>query len=289
VISLAPKRRRTQQEPRPLRQAQSPDLGPVEQLRAGRLARRLPQLYAGLILYGLTAACLIRSRLGDAPWDVLHQGIAGHLGVSIGVVSIAVSVLVLLGWIPLRQMPGLGTVSNALTIGLATNLGLAVLPAPHGLAAQVALMAAGIAGNAVATAMYIGARFGPGPRDGLMLGLHRRTRRPVWIVRTSLEVCVVVAGIALGGVFGSGTVLYAVTIGPLVQPLLPLFEVRYSAGGGPGALARKRAYSQSSLSASGPASAGTGAGGAAADVPGSQRSSQPNCSASMSRTDSRAT
>jgi len=223
VISLAPKRSRTQHEPR---QAQFPDLSPVEQLRAGRLARRLPQLYAGLVLYGLTAACLIRSRLGNAPWDVLHQGIAAHLGVSIGTVTIAVSVLVLLGWIPLRQMPGLGTLSNALIVGLATNLGLAILPAPHAVPAQIALMAAGIAGNAVATAMYIGARFGPGPRDGLMTGMHRRTGRPIWIVRTSLEVSVVVAGIALGGVFGVGTVLYAVTIGPLVQPLLPLFQVR---------------------------------------------------------------
>ena len=204
----------------------SPALGPVEQLRAGRLGRRLPQLYAGLVLYGLTSACLIRSRLGNSPWDVLHQGIAAHLGVSIGAVTIAVSVLVLLGWIPLRQMPGLGTLSNALIVGLAINLGLAVLPAPHALPAQIALTAVGIAGNAVATAMYIGARFGPGPRDGLMTGLHRRTGRPVWIVRTSIEVTVVVAGIALGGVFGVGTVVYAVTIGPLVQPLLPLFEVR---------------------------------------------------------------
>jgi uncharacterized membrane protein YczE len=230
VINLAPENRRTRQEPRPPRLAQSADLGPVEQLRAGRLARRLPQLYGGLALYGLTAACLIRSRLGNAPWDVLHQGIAAHLGVSIGTVTIAVSVLVLLAWIPLRQTPGLGTLSNALIIGLATNVGLAVLPSPHTLPGQIALMAAGIAGNAVATAMYIGARFGPGPRDGLMTGLHRRTGRSIWIVRTAMEVSVVAAGIALGGVFGVGTVLYAVTIGPLVQPLLPLFEVRTAEG-----------------------------------------------------------
>jgi uncharacterized membrane protein YczE len=226
VVNLAPQSRRSQQEPRPSRQEQSPELGPVEQLRAGRLARRLPQLYAGLVLYGLTGACLIRSRLGNAPWDVLHQGIAAHLGVSIGAVTIAVSVLVLIAWIPLRQKPGLGTLSNTLIIGLATNWGLAVLPDPHALPGQLALMVGGIAGNAVATAMYIGARFGPGPRDGLMTGLHRRTGRPVWIVRTSIEVSVVLAGIALGGKFGVGTVLYAVTIGPLVQPLLPLFAVR---------------------------------------------------------------
>ena len=208
---------------RPTTRSREP--GPLEQLRAGRLARRLPQLYAGLVLYGLTAACMIRSRLGNDPWDVLHQGIATHLGVSIGTVTIADSVVVLLAWVPLRQMPGLGTVSNTFIIGLATNLGLAVLPAPHAMAGRVALMLLGVAGNAVATAMYIGARFGPGPRDGLMTGLHRRTGRPIWLVRTSIEVSVVVLGIALGGVFGVGTVLYAVAIGPLVQPLLPLFTV----------------------------------------------------------------
>jgi uncharacterized membrane protein YczE len=212
----------------------SDELGPLEQLRAGRLARRLPQLYAGLLLYGLTAACLIRSRLGNAPWDVLHQGIAGHLGTSIGTVSIAVSVVVLLAWVPLRQVPGLGTLSNAAIVGLATNLGLATLPGPHELAGRIALMAAGIAGNAVATAMYIGARFGPGTRDGLMTGLHRRTGRPIWVVRTSIEVSVVVLGLLLGGVFGVGTVLYAVAIGPLVQRLLPLFTVRTGPASAPG-------------------------------------------------------
>ena len=200
--------------------------GPLAQLRAGRLTRRLPQLYVGLVLYGLTAACMIRSRLGNDPWDVLHQGIAVHLGVSIGTVAIVASGIVLLGWIPLRQLPGLGTLSNAILVGLATNLGLALLPAPHAVAGQVALMLLGVAGNAVATAMYIGAKFGPGPRDGLMTGLHRRTGRPIWIVRTSIEVSVVVAGILLGGVFGVGTVVYAVAIGPLVQQLLPLFTVR---------------------------------------------------------------
>lgn len=200
-------------------------LGPLEQLRAGRLARRLPQLYAGIVLYGLTDACLIRAGLGNMPWDVLHQGIADHLGVSIGAVMIALSLVVLLAWVPLREMPGLGTLSNAVVVGLAANLGLAVLHEPHALAGRIALMATGIAGNAVATAMYIGARFGPGPRDGLMTGLHRRTGRPIWLVRTSIEAAVVVLGWLLGGVFGVGTVVYAVAIGPLVQRLLPLFTV----------------------------------------------------------------
>jgi uncharacterized membrane protein YczE len=218
VINLAP----DASQPRP---ATRPP-GPLGQLRAGRLAWRLSQLYAGLVLYGVTLACLIRAHLGNAPWDVLHQGIAGHLGVSIGAVNIAVSLVVLLAWIPLREMPGLGTISNAFVIGLATNLGLALLHEPHALAGRIALMAAGVAGNAAATAMYIGARLGPGPRDGLMTGLNRRTGQPIWGVRTALEVGVVVLGWLLGGVFGVGTLLYAVAIGPLVQRLLPLFTVR---------------------------------------------------------------
>jgi uncharacterized membrane protein YczE len=218
VISPASDVRRPPPPPR--------ELGPLGQLRAGRLARRLPQLYVGLVLYGVTLACLIRAHLGNAPWDVLHQGIADHLGVSVGVVQIAVSLLVLLAWAPLREMPGLGTISNAVVIGLATNMGLALLHQPHALADRIALMVLGIAGNAVATAMYMGARLGPGSRDGLMTGLHRRTGRPIWMVRTSLEVCVVVLGLLLGGVFGVGTVLYAIAIGPLVQRLLPVFMVR---------------------------------------------------------------
>jgi uncharacterized membrane protein YczE len=229
VINLAP----DASQPRP---ATRPP-GPLGQLRDGRLAWRLPQLYTGLVLYGVTLACLIRAHLGNAPWDVLHQGIAGHLGVSIGAVTIAVSLVVLLAWIPL-EMPGLGTISNAFVIGLAANFGLALLHEPHALAGRIALMAAGVAGNAVATAMYIGARLGPGPRDGLMTGLNRRTGQPIWVVRTALEAGVVVLGWLLGGVFGVGTLLYAVAIGPLVQRLLPLFTVR--AGGGPVPLRLRR-------------------------------------------------
>jgi uncharacterized membrane protein YczE len=232
VINLAPSSRRPRPTPSQSRPATGQP-GPLEQLHAGRLAWRLPQLYTGLALYGITLACLIRAHLGNAPWDVLHQGIANHLGVSIGTVTIAVSLVVLLAWVPLREMPGLGTISNAFVVGLATNLGLAFLHEPHALAGRVALMAAGIAGNAVATAMYIGARLGPGPRDGLMTGLHRRTGRPIWMVRTALEVGVVVLGWLLGGVFGIGTMLYAVMIGPLVQRLLPLFTVSASSSGSP--------------------------------------------------------
>jgi uncharacterized membrane protein YczE len=194
---------------------------PVPTLRGRRLTRRLIQLYAGLALYGASMALIIRSALGNMPWDVLHQGLAGRIGWSIGTVSILVGALVLLAWIPLRQRPGLGTVSNVVVIGLAVDATLAVVPAPGPLPLRVGLLAAGVLLNAVATAAYIGVHLGPGPRDGLMTGLVRRTGRSVRLVRTSLEVAVVATGWLLGGTLGLGTVLYAVAIGPLVQVLLP--------------------------------------------------------------------
>jgi uncharacterized membrane protein YczE len=194
---------------------------PVPTLRGRRLTRRLIQLYAGLALYGASMALIIRSALGNMPWDVLHQGLAGRIGWSIGTVSILVGALVLLAWIPLRQRPGLGTVSNVVVIGLAVDATLAVVPAPGPLPLRVGLLAAGVLLNAVATAAYIGVHLGPGPRDGLMTGLVRRTGRSVRLVCTSLEVAVVATGALLGGTLGLGTVLYAVAIGPLVQVLLP--------------------------------------------------------------------
>ncbi len=190
-----------------------------------RLTRRLVQLYLGLALYGASMALIIRSTLGNMPWDVLHQGLAGRLGWTIGVVSIAVGALVLLAWIPLRQRPGLGTVSNVLVIGVAVDATLALTPAPDALALRVVLLVAGVLLNAVATAAYIGVHLGPGPRDGLMTGLVSRTGGSVRLVRTSIEVAVVAAGWLLGGTLGVGTVLYAVAIGPLVQVLLPRLSV----------------------------------------------------------------
>jgi uncharacterized membrane protein YczE len=166
-------------------------------------------------------ALMLRSTLGNMPWDVLHQGIAGRLGWSIGTVAIAVGALVLLAWIPLRQRPGLGTVSNVVVIGLAVDAALAVLPAPGSLPIRVGLLVAGVLLNAVATAAYIGVHLGPGPRDGLMTGLVRRTGGSVRLVRTSIEVAVVATGWLLGGTLGLGTVVYALAIGPLVQVLLP--------------------------------------------------------------------
>ncbi|HET6168344.1 MAG TPA: hypothetical protein VFE07_16050 [Marmoricola sp.] len=197
-------------------------LGPVAQLRAGRLPRRLSQLVIGLVLYGLTLAMMIRSTLGNAPWDVLHQGLAVHLPITIGTALVAMSAVVLLGWIPLREKPGLGTVANAVLIGVTADVFLGIISAPSAPGMRALLLVGGIGLNGVATALYIGSQLGPGPRDGLMTGLHRRTGLSIQVVRTGLEVSVVVAGALLGGTVGIGTVLYAVAIGPLVHRLLPL-------------------------------------------------------------------
>ena len=193
----------------------------MAQLRAGRLTRRLVQLLFGLVLYGASTATIIRARLGNAPWDVLHQGLARHLPISIGAAIIAVSAGVLVLWIPLRQLPGLGTVLNAVLVGFAAGVTLSVLPSPSAGGARTVLLIVGILCNVGATALYIGAQLGPGPRDGLMTGLHRRTGRSVRLVRTAIEVTVVLLGWLLGGTVGIGTVAYAVAIGPLVQLALP--------------------------------------------------------------------
>jgi uncharacterized membrane protein YczE len=189
------------------------------------LIRRLVQLYAGLVLYGFSMALMIEAALGLNPWDVLHEGLAARVPLTFGQVTIAVGALVLLAWIPLRQRPGFGTVSNVVVIGLAVDAALALLPAPDSLAVRAGWLAAGIVLNAVATAAYIGARLGPGPRDGLMTGLVLRTGGSVRLVRTLLEVSVLATGWLLGGTVGIGTVAYALAIGPLVHVLLPRFTV----------------------------------------------------------------
>jgi uncharacterized membrane protein YczE len=192
---------------------------------AARLPRRLLQLFAGLVAYGVSMALLVRSTLGNMPWDVLHQGLARWLHLSLGTLTVVVGALVLLAWVPLRQRPGVGTVSNVLVIGVVVDAVLRVLPAPSSLALRIAFAAAGIALNALGTALYIGARLGPGPRDGLMTGIVARTGWPVRWVRTSIEVAVVLGGWALGGTLGPATVAYALLVGPLVHPLLPLLTV----------------------------------------------------------------
>ena len=199
--------------------------GRARTLRGRALPRRLVQLYLGLVLYGTSMALMVRSDLGVMPWDVLHQGLARHLGGSIGGWSMVVGALVLLGWVPLRERPGVGTVSNVLVIGVAVDAVLTVLPEPSAWAARGAFAVGGVVLNAVATAAYVGARLGPGPRDGLMTGLVRRTGGSVRLVRTAIEVVVVLAGWALGGTLGVATVLYTLAIGPLVHPLLPRLTV----------------------------------------------------------------
>ncbi|MFD8809770.1 membrane protein YczE [Streptomyces sp. NPDC059597] len=191
----------------------------------GQLGRRLVQLYGGLALYGASSALLVRADLGMEPWNVLHQGLARLTGLSMGVVLTIVGALVLLLWIPLRQRPGLGTVSNVLVIGFALDATLSVLPAVHGIVARALLLVAGIVLNGAATGLYIAAAFGPGPRDGLMTGLHQRTGRSIRLLRTLVEVAVVATGFALGGTVGVGTVLYALSIGPLAQLFLRVFAV----------------------------------------------------------------
>ncbi|GGU02222.1 membrane protein [Streptomyces coeruleorubidus] len=197
----------------------------------GRLVRRLTQLYAGLALYGASSALLVRSGLGLEPWNVLHQGLAERTGLSIGVVLTIVGAAVLLAWIPLRQRPGLGTISNVLVIGMAMDATLALVPDAHGWTLRVGMMVAGIVLNGAATGLYIAARFGPGPRDGLMTGLHQRTGVSIRLVRTVIEFTVVATGFALGGTVGFGTLLYAVAIGPLAQLFLRVFAVPSASGG----------------------------------------------------------
>lgn len=200
-------------------------LGPIAQLRAGRLARRLPQLYLGLFLYGVSLAMMVRGALGLAPWDVLHSGFIRHVPMTLGQAVILFSFVVLLLWIPLREMPGLGTISNAIVVGLSADATLALLAAPDAVWARIALMLGGVLLCGLATSLYIGAQLGRGPRDGLMTGLSRRTGLSLRLVRTGLEVGVVVIGLLLGGVLGIGTVVYALAIGPLTQLMLPWFTV----------------------------------------------------------------
>lgn len=201
-------------------------LSPVRALRGRRLPRRLVQLVAGLWLYGATMALLVESGLGLDPWDVFHEGLTHHVPLTFGQVVIAVGALLLLLWIPLRQRPGIGTVLNVLLIGIAVDVTLALLPTPDALGTQVVFLVLGVVGNGLAGALYIGADLGTGPRDGIWTGIVRRTGRSVRLVRTSLEVTVLVTGFLLGGTVGVGTVLYALAIGPVVQAALPLVQVR---------------------------------------------------------------
>jgi uncharacterized membrane protein YczE len=187
--------------------------------------RRLTQLFAGLVLYGFSDALMLLAGLGVDPWDVFHQGLSRRFGLGVGTWAIIVGLVVLALWIPLRQRPGLGTLSNVIVVGSVIDLCLATMPAPHGLASRTAVLLAGVFLNGVATGAYIGAGLGPGPRDGLMTGLAARGHS-IRVVRTALELTVLVSGWLLGGTVGIGTVVYALAIGPLAHIFIPLFQVR---------------------------------------------------------------
>ncbi|UWX03636.1 hypothetical protein H1235_12205 [Pseudoxanthomonas sp. NC8] len=202
------------------------NLGPLAQLRAGRLPQRLLRLLVGLWLYGLAIALVVEGAIGASPWDVLHLGLSRQLSMSFGLVMVIAAIAVLLAWIPLRQMPGLGTVANALLLGPFAGLQLGWLDTPDTLPLRVAYLLAGVVLCALATALYVGAQLGPGPRDGLMTGLTRRTGWPLRRVRTLIEVCVLAVGVLLGGTVGVGTVVFAFGVGPLTQFFLRYLMVR---------------------------------------------------------------
>ena len=190
------------------------------------LTRRIIQLLIGLFLYGIAISMMVRAGIGVSPWDVLAQGLSLKTGIPFGLITNIVGLVVLLFWIPLRQRPGVGTVLNVLLIGPAAQLGLWLIPQQTELWIQVALFTAGLLLLAVATGLYIGPRMGPGPRDGLMTGLHARTGWPIWSVRTGIEVTVLIIGWILGGNVGIGTLAFALLIGPLCSLTLPLFAIR---------------------------------------------------------------
>jgi uncharacterized membrane protein YczE len=181
------------------------------------------------VLFGVSVALMISARLGLDPWDVFHQGLARRTGLPIGWIVNLAGMIVLLLWIPLRQRPGIGTVSNVIVVGLVVDAALPLLPQPRAMAVRAAFLAAGIGANAVATGLYIGAGLGPGPRDGLMTGLAKRGW-PIRRVRTLIELVVLGAGWLLGGTAGIGTLAYAVSIGPLVHVLIPRLAIGEAAG-----------------------------------------------------------
>ncbi|MEX0429419.1 YitT family protein [Nocardioides sp. DS6] len=193
------------------------------------MVRRLVWLLVGLVLYGIAIAAMVRASIGISPWDVLTQGSSRTTGLSFGLMTNLIGLVVLLFWLPLRQRPGLGTVLNVLVIGPAAEVGLHVIPQPDHLVLRVALFAGGLLLLACATGIYIAPHLGPGPRDGLMTGLRLRTGAPIWVIRGGIEIVVLVVGYLLGGQVGPGTLAEALLIGPLVHRTLPFFERAYGA------------------------------------------------------------
>jgi uncharacterized membrane protein YczE len=196
-----------------------------QRVRGGRTGRMV-QLLLGLFLYGIAIAMMIRAAVGISPWDVLAQGLSLKTGLGFGLVTNIVGGFVLLLWIPIRQRLGIGTVLNALLIGPSADVGLSLIAEPSQLWLRILLFAGGLFLLAVATGLYLGGRFGPGPRDGLMTGISNKFGWPIWAVRTSLEVTVLAIGWLLGGNVGFGTLAFALLVGPLVNWTMPLFHIR---------------------------------------------------------------
>lgn len=189
------------------------------------VTRRLTQLYVGLTIYGASMALMIRAKIGLDPWDVFNQGLTRITPLSFGTIVIVSGILILLLWLPLRQRPGIGTISNVFVIGIAVDLFLAIIPDASSLSLSAALLLSGVLLNGLATALYIGAGLGPGPRDGLTTGLVTRTGKSVRLIRTIIEVSVLIIGWLMGGTVGVGTVAYALLIGPIIHVLLPRFAL----------------------------------------------------------------
>ena len=190
------------------------------------MTRRVFQLLIGLVLYGVGISLMVQAAIGLDPWTVFAQGISIHTGIGIGWLSNIIGVFVLLLWIPLRQRPGVGTLLNILIIGPSLELGLWLIPQPEGFLWQALMFAAGLLMLAVASGLYIGAKFGPGPRDGLMTGLHARLGWPIWVARSVVEITVLATGWLLGGNVGIGTLAFALLVGPLCNWTLPMFDTR---------------------------------------------------------------
>ncbi len=192
--------------------------------------RRLPQLFLGLALYGFSLSVMVRAALGVNPWSVLYEGLERHTSLSFGTISAVIGVLVLLFWIPLRQRPTFGTVANIVVLAYSSDVGLALIPQHLGFPARLGLLVGGLLLNGFSVAVYVGARFGPGPRDGLMTGASAATGRSLRLVRTLIEITVLAVGWLLGGSVGVGTVLYALAVGPITQFFLPWFAYQDQPG-----------------------------------------------------------
>ncbi|UKY53986.1 YczE/YyaS/YitT family protein [Streptomyces inhibens] len=213
----------------PLRSRKRPS-PPLTYVSLGeRPTRRLPQLFIGLALYGFSIAVLVRASLGLSPWSVLNEGLAKHTFLSFGTLTAVVGVVVLLLWVPLGQRPTFGTGANIIVLACSADLGLRLIPQHLGLLDRIGLLAGGILLNGLSVAVYVGARFGPGPRDGLMTGASAATGRSLRLVRTLIEITVLAVGRLLGGSVGVGTVLYALAVGPTAQFFMPWFAYRSTA------------------------------------------------------------